>query len=315
MHVHLPEVEPCTHHRQQPAPSPLAAARARLPAPPGGVGATLVELLVVIGILGALAALLLPAVQQARRSARRTQCANHLHQLGVALQAYHEAHGAFPPGSLKAGEDNSPEPGWGWAAFVLPFTDQNGLYARLDIALATGEGTNARHALPHVWPLFRCPDDPVPETFHWSADGKEFALAAGSYCGSSGLRGMELPGVLYEMSRTTMKMIVDGASRTLLVGERVNQLGSPLGDFTSGWFGYLKTASGYADVSIPHLEVIAAAPINMSLDYPACFSSCHGSGAHFALCDGSARFIADDIDPEAFQALGTRQGDEPLPAF
>jgi prepilin-type processing-associated H-X9-DG protein len=163
--------------------------------------------------------------------------------------------------------------------------------------------------------LFRCPDDPVPDVFAWSGDGQEFALAPGSYCGSSGLRGMELPGVLYEMSRTTMKMIVDGASRTLLVGERVNQLASPLGDFTSGWFGYLKTASGYADASIPHLEVIAAAPINLSLDYPACFSSRHGGGAHFALCDGSARFIADDIDPDAFQALGTRQGDEPLPAF
>jgi prepilin-type N-terminal cleavage/methylation domain-containing protein len=85
-------------------------------------GFTLIELLVVIAIIAVLVALLLPAVQQAREAARRTQCRNNLKQIGIALQNYHDSRDAFPPGyiSLFDNSGNDTGPGWGWASMILP---------------------------------------------------------------------------------------------------------------------------------------------------------------------------------------------------
>src|SRR5687767_10121672 len=89
---------------------------------------TLVELLVVIAIIGILIALLLPAVQAARESARRAQCANNLKQIGVAVHNYHEARKSLPPCRLAGGT--------GWATFfvlILPYMEQEQVYDLWDI--------------------------------------------------------------------------------------------------------------------------------------------------------------------------------------
>ena len=77
-------------------------------------GFTLVELLVVIAIIGVLVALLLPAIQYARESARRTQCSNHMRNIGVAMHNFHDVHSHLPAGWLADVPDG--EPGWGWGA-------------------------------------------------------------------------------------------------------------------------------------------------------------------------------------------------------
>jgi len=103
-------------------------------------GFTLVELLVVIAIIGVLTSLLLPAVQQAREAARRTQCKNNLKQLGIAAHNYHDSHGSFPAGYItyRTSDGSGPfganidpatwdaAPGWGWGALLLPYLEQHG---------------------------------------------------------------------------------------------------------------------------------------------------------------------------------------------
>lgn len=145
-------------------------------------GFTLIELLVVIAIIGVLVALLLPAVQQAREAARRSQCKNNLKQLALALHNYHDSFSMFPPGNVNQGAttcapsnlpgnspDNSRAP---WTVLVLPYVEQTGLYnqfnmaapfmGRWDFRTITNGLPNTNFALQEVDSpvVFRCPSNP-----------------------------------------------------------------------------------------------------------------------------------------------------------
>src|ERR1700761_7427542 len=98
---------------------------------PAAAGFTLIELLVVIAIIAVLIALLLPAVQQAREAARRTQCKNSLKQLGLALHNYHDSLNVFPFGSTYASSGPVYGPKHTWVEYILPYVDQAPLYLQL----------------------------------------------------------------------------------------------------------------------------------------------------------------------------------------
>ncbi|MCA9113349.1 MAG: DUF1559 domain-containing protein, partial [Planctomycetaceae bacterium] len=122
-------------------------------------GFTLIELLVVIAIIAILIALLLPAVQQAREAARRTQCRNNLKQMGLALHNYHDNSGRFPLGELYAYNGN-------WKARILPFMDQGPLYNNFTWAAASFQSVSGAFipALAGtIVPALNCPSSPLPQ--------------------------------------------------------------------------------------------------------------------------------------------------------
>ncbi len=159
---------------------------------------TLIELLVVIAIIAILIALLLPAVQQAREAARRTQCKNHLHQFGLGLHNYHDVYNMFPPGGVPIYIDYvnasccNGGPRISWHVRILPYMDQAPLYNGLNLNAGLASVNVVVAGLPqaawdtqignklarrHQVPYERCPSDGYPEDPNW---------AVGNYSGSLG---------------------------------------------------------------------------------------------------------------------------------
>ena len=167
-------------------------------------GFTLIELLVVIAIIAVLIALLLPAVQQAREAARRTQCKNNLKQIGLALHNYHDVTvNTFPPGYIGPNSNGSMV-GYSWSFFLLPYMDQSNVYNAIQnplglAYLSTLGAAPASGTYDAKLATFLCPTDPVstPTAIKHvtatsntpSSGGLSFTLAAGRshYVGVAGI--------------------------------------------------------------------------------------------------------------------------------
>jgi prepilin-type N-terminal cleavage/methylation domain-containing protein len=158
-------------------------------------GFTLVELLVVIAIIGVLVALLLPAVQAAREAARRMQCSNHLKQIGLGLQNYHDVFDSLPYGARcrTINPTSSSTTTWGpsWYVGLLPFCEQKNLSDLIEqraiaqpdysvYATTTNRPTQAANNQKIAWML--CPSSPLPQTE--TVGG--LIMTVPSYCGISG---------------------------------------------------------------------------------------------------------------------------------
>jgi prepilin-type N-terminal cleavage/methylation domain-containing protein len=286
-------------------------------------GFTLVELLVVITIIGILIALLLPAVQAAREAARRMTCSNNLKQIGLGLHLYHDQFGQLPPGwqgyDAATGHPNPlGNPGWGWAANILPFVEQGNVMTtllRLDKPITAVENTQGR-----IWPLalFRCPSDVGNKTFIWTPDrppengSANIELATSNYLGVFGTIDVHscgsVPvgkqcisdGVFFHNSDVRFADITDGLSNTFVAGERTSDLDYPT------WVG-----APAGDECAPGLVVgTASYPPNSARSDIHNFSSNHPAGTHFLLGDGSVRLVSEHIDQKAYHALCTRAGGE-----
>jgi len=294
---------------------------------------TLVELLVVIAIIGILLAMLLPAVQSVREAARRATCASNMRQVALALQIHHDGHHHFPSG-WKTLDANDPkgEPGWGWAATILPHFEQKSVYEKIDFHQPIGAEHNAE-ARETVIPSFRCPSDYAHAHFelHSESDGSHlFEVARANYVGVFGTEEIEDDpsngdGTFFHNSDISIRKIRDGASQTIIVGERSSRSGD------STWVGVVAGAEeafarvvGTADHP-PNQNLGARAPHSHEEEeeeeeeeheeehhHLDDFSSDHPGGAHFVFGDLAVTFIAEDIDVEVYRALATRSGGEPI---
>jgi prepilin-type N-terminal cleavage/methylation domain-containing protein len=132
-------------------------------------GFTLVELLVVIAIIGTLVGLLLPAVQAARETARRSSCSNNLKQQGLALHNHHDAKRAFPPGATLPSTSRFAG-NWNWHADILPYMEEGSLHSRLTFNSSTAFGWNALGAgasalYNTVIATYQCPSSLFPALY------------------------------------------------------------------------------------------------------------------------------------------------------
>ncbi len=202
-------------------------------------GFTLIELLVVIAIIAILIALLLPAVQQAREAARRTQCKNNIKQIGLALHNYHDTYNTFPPGRTRNPNiaDSWYTGNLNWHGRILPFIDQAPLFNQID--WTRGGGTNATDGntgtantavRARILPAFLCPSDPANGSVSWTdPSGTRVtsppltdAYGRTSYVGNAGNVNNEsaaTPGLFGTNSSVQMRDITDGTSNTLAVSE------------------------------------------------------------------------------------------------
>ncbi|WP_437228458.1 DUF1559 domain-containing protein [Planctomicrobium sp. SH661] len=202
-------------------------------------GFTLIELLVVIAITAVLIALLLPAVQQAREAARRSQCNNNLKQMGLALHNYHDLHRVFPPGAACGQFDPSQPDRYGFSFWIglLPLIDQANVFNKLSTSSASygliGTDVTNSDVLNGVFPPYMsCPSSPLPRRYIGGEVPRTTSgVALAAYVGIMGNSDLltstssnygiySSSGILHPGSRVNFKDVTDGTSNTMIIGEQ-----------------------------------------------------------------------------------------------
>ncbi|MCH2202801.1 MAG: DUF1559 domain-containing protein [Fuerstiella sp.] len=301
-------------------------------------GFTIIELLVVIAIIAVLIALVLPAVQQARETARRLACKNNLKQIALAIHNYESSCGMLPPGYIhKLGPSGSAEEqanhaGLAWGTMLLPQLEQTGLYDQFNAEIPVWNVSNLSPREMHL-PVFLCPSDQYSASAFVVRDENSSPVeqyASASYAANWGPSDATVnlddtpltsQGVFYRNSSTRIRDISDGLSNTLAIGERTNGPipgGATIGGhavFETAWSAAVRDVNDLAD-DHGHMVLFETRfrPNQPGGDDKG-LSAPHDGMAQFALCDGSVRGISQNIAGSLYDALGTRAGREIIGEF
>ncbi len=249
---------------------------------------TLVELLVVLAIIGILIGLLLPAVQAVREAARRMQCQNNLHQIGIALHNYHSAFRKFPPGGIEVRPEVPGGKQLAWSAFVLPFLEESAAYQRIDFDLAYDAPENAEVAATPI-ETYLCPSTPRTTLL---SRGRAVTDYGGIYGERILSRNYPPRGVMIHDKAIRFRDITDGTQHTLVVSE---DAGFPDGQWINAWNLFDQAFS-----------------INRAPKFENDIRSMHPQGANALSADGSVDFLNENIDLELLAAMCTRNGHEDI---
>ncbi|MBP3957249.1 DUF1559 domain-containing protein [Gemmata sp. G18] len=288
---------------------------------------TLIELLVVIAIIAILIGLLLPAVQKVREAAARMKCSNNLKQLSLAFHNYESAQGGLPPSQF------SP-PFTGWGSITLPYIEQGNVAAiykseldfyapenqtavntRLDTHICPSTPSSDRLLKPIGNVSFtdrtgQAGDYYVPRSYKTSASATEEAVGAISY-----LKDV----------RTKFLEVTDGTSNTMLLYESA---GMPVtyrkrapvacanttnpANCNRHWFAAWSSFHSSRIYSWTFDGVNSGGPcvVNCTNDLAYGIYSFHTGGANFGLCDGSVRFVSENVTPDVIKSFVSRAGGE-----
>ncbi len=309
-------------------------------------GFTLIELLVVIAIIAVLVALLLPAVQQAREAARRTQCRNNLKQMGLAIANYEEMYGTYPASGLPSRGPGSWAWGHAWGVALLTFVDQEGLRTQFDF-----HGVNSSHTgliytgynvdngrllsgLKQPW-LF-CPSSPLPEMglmgqtipangvqtpTYTAITGASNHPSVVNYDGNQNIHaasGLQSQGgVLLPYRCLRQRDVTDGTSNAMLIGEQsdycVRSNGQKVdcrSDHAHGFtMGVAMTDTRFFNSTTVRYAINEKSySLTGVVFYGANnpVQSAHAGGAHVLLGDGGARFLSESMNLQTVHNLSNR---------
>ena len=348
-------------------------------------GFTLVELLVVIAIIGILVALLLPAVQAARESARRTRCVNNTRQLVLAAQNHHDAHRRFPVGTYNYVDSTyyTPAPygtyvckdrsGTGgvhkndrrcWMHDLMGYYEENALYDAFTKHEKTGKPAYDFPLCGTPIAMLMCPSDiNSPKVRTWNPgdtgggqppsagypsklsqgfSGNYIACAGNSYFNGPKLASdpygecasAKRNGIIFALSRVRSKDITDGTSHTALFSELILSPDVVDNDVRGRYYNPAHASVFFSTMNTPNSGIdriaycghpatrVPEAPCEYNdrnhptrIQMQVAARSYHPGGVNMGFADGSVLFVSNEVDVRAYQASGSRDGNELTAGF